>query len=167
MALVLLTACTAAAGEEEVLAGWVEGALIGDVEAAGSLMADSVSFPFGESVDSWIDGAEPYGAYDVRAICESDEETATCHVTWQDSWIDAYDELTSGSPTVAGSVEDGRVTSLAAFEFEPALRFAMNEHAAWLQTHRRVDYDLACRHDVFARSCSELLVKTVGEWQEH
>ena len=68
--------------------------------------------------------------------------------------------------TVTGRVEQGTVVSISSVDFASDLRFALNEHAAWLQVNRRAEYEEQCLDDVFARTCSELLVATVGQWQE-
>lgn len=165
LALVLVLMGCQTPPEAEILAGWVEASLEGDVVSAQELMIDDLSFPLADSVMSWIDGAEPFDSREIAVDCRPDDEDTSCLATWQDDWIDSIDGIDSGELAVTGRIEDGVVVSISSLEFDPALRFALNEHAAWLQTTQRADYEERCLDDVFARDCSELLVDTVAAWQ--
>lgn len=162
--VLVLVACSAAS-DDRILAGWVEAALGGDLVSAEAMMVDGLSFPLGESVTSWIDGAEPFASHEIAVECRRDGDDISCDATWRDQWIDNIDEVETGAMAIRGRVEDGVVVSISSVEFDPALRFALNDHAAWLQANQRTEYDERCLEDVFARECSELLVGTVAEWQ--
>lgn len=165
LALVLVVAGCGSTPETEILAKWIEAALFGDLASAQMLMDDGLSLPLGDSVTVWIEGAEPYDSREIAVDCRPDGEGTSCEATWNDRWIDSVDEIDNGTLQVTGRVEDGLVVSISSFDFDPALRFALNEHAAWLQATRREEYDERCLSDVFARTCSELLVSTVALWQ--
>lgn len=163
--LCLVLAGCSAATDDEIMAAWVEAALAGDLASAEEVMIDGLSFPLGETAMSWIDGAEPFGSYQIVVECRPDGAETSCEATWRDLWIDLMGEIDSGALTIKGRVEEGIVVSISSIEFDPDLRFALNEHAAWLQANRRVEYDERCLDDVFARACSELLVETVADWE--
>lgn len=162
--VLVLVACSTTT-EDEILADWVEVALSGDLASAEGLMIDDLAFPLGVSASSWIDGAEPFESREITVDCAPDDVNTSCEATWRDSWIDGLGEIDNGVVAITGSVEDGLVVSIWSVDFDPALRFGLNEHAAWLQANRRADFDQHCLDDVFARACSELLVATVVEWQ--
>lgn len=165
LAFCLIFAACSTATNDEILAAWVESAVAGDLASAQEVMIDGLSFPLGGSATSWIDGAAPFGSYEIVVECRPDGANSVCDATWRDSWIDNMGGIESGAMAIQGRVEDGVVVSISSVEFDADLRFALNEHAAWLQANRRADYDDLCLDDVFARTCSELLVDTVAEWQ--
>lgn len=152
---------------EEVLAFWLVRALAGDVEAAASVVAaDAPWVGFGSSPDVFVEGSEPYEAFDFTLACTSDDALASCDLEWNDLWIAANPDLERGELRVSAEVANGTIVAFREFVFTAEMPEAFERHLAWLQTEHPERVEGACAAEPGSKPCSELLVATVGEWVE-
>lgn len=148
----------------EVLAAWLLRSTQGDVAAVDDLLSPEAGWEaFGASPEVYVEGAEPYAAYDLAVECSGTDELAHCDLTFRDRWIDGIPELEHGSVRAEVAVADGLITEFRAFVFDAVTAAAFDAHGAWLEANRPAELAVACQ-DPAARPCSELFVSTVDAW---
>ena len=156
-----------ASSPEEVLGFWLAHALQGASVPAASVVAPGAPWVgLGDSPDVFVAGSAPYAAYDTNLSCSSATETALCTATWNDLWIVANPDLTSGTMRVRAVVSDGLIVEFEEFSFSPEIAAAFEGHFQWLSATYPDRLAKACAGDGASAECSELLVATAAEWVE-
>ena len=151
----------------EVLAFWLVRAFAGDAMAAASVVAaDAPWVGFGSSPDVFIEGSEPYEAFEIALACTSGDTLASCDLEWNDLWISANPALDHGVLGVQAEVVNGTIVAFREFSFSTEMLEAFEGHLAWLQTEQPERVEEACTAEPAAKLCSELLIGTVEEWVE-
>jgi hypothetical protein len=163
--LVFVLAACGGGGEEDVLAGWINAAFIGDVDAAAEFLADDVAWiGLGESPDVFAEGSIPFASQIESVDCSDSGELTTCDATWSDLWVDAIPELDAGAIRITAEIRDGQIVAFREWYFAPELTQAFNAHIRWLGQAQPEELERACKDDPGASACSTLLVNTVGAW---
>jgi inosine-uridine nucleoside N-ribohydrolase len=150
---------------EEVLAYWLIQGMKGQVETAASVVAPNAAWiEFGATPDTYVEGTQPFGSFDLEVACTSDQTLAFCDVAWNDLWIAAVPELDLGRLEAQAEVIDGMIVSFQALEFDSDTTTAFLNQIAWLETERPERFDTACALDQAAKECSQLIIATVADW---
>ena len=150
---------------EEVLAFWLVRAFTGDAMAAASVVAaDAPWVGFGSSPDVFVEGSEPYEAFEIALACTSDDTLASCDVEWNDLWVGANPDLEHGVLEVQAEVVNGTIVAFREFVFSAEIIEAFDGHLAWLQTAQPERVEEACTAEPASKPCTELLIATVDQW---
>jgi len=149
----------------EVVAYWLDHALMGNLDEAASVVAgDALWVGLGSSPDAFVAGSAPYEATDVEFACTLTSTVAWCNVQWTDRWIAAIPELEVGGLQVQAEVVDGQIVAFREFFFRRELTTAFDQHIAWLESEQPAALEEACATEAASKECSELLVATVDAW---
>lgn len=161
----LVAACSGGSGEQDLLAGWISAAFVGDVDTASEFLGDDVAWiGLGDSPDVFAEGSIPFATKIESIECSDSSELATCDVTWSDLWIEAIPDLDLGAIRITAEIHDGQIVAFREWYFAPEVTRAFDAHIRWLGRVQPQELEEACTEDPGAASCSALLVNTVDAW---